>query len=161
MTDTPVSTSTSTGNEIVTLADEIKKYKPAELISFLQEKEDLEINDKIIKILEKEEINGRAFLKLTEEKLCAVGLGLGPATILVDFAKECREKKLRALSSYKTKKDLSEVLQKYGIYGNGIKAISQFPPSKYTFATQKYHMHTNHFVPFVKKHIHSKMTTRN
>jgi hypothetical protein len=22
-------------------------------------------------------------------------------------------------------------------------------------------MHTNHFVPFVKKHIHSKMTTRN
>lgn len=56
---------------------------------------------------------------------------LGPATMLVEFAKECKERKLRAFSSYKTKKDLSEVLQKYGIYGNGIGAISQFPPSKY------------------------------
>uniref|UniRef100_U9UTQ8 Uncharacterized protein n=1 Tax=Rhizophagus irregularis (strain DAOM 181602 / DAOM 197198 / MUCL 43194) TaxID=747089 RepID=U9UTQ8_RHIID len=50
---TPASTSTSTttGNETVTLADE-------------------------------EEIIGRAFLKITEEKLRSIGLGLGPATVL-------------------------------------------------------------------------------
>ena len=47
----------------------------------------------------------------------------GPATRLVDFAKECKEKKLRAFSTYKTKKDLSEVLSKYRIDGNGIGTI--------------------------------------
>jgi hypothetical protein len=38
-TNTPASTSTSitaTGNDSVTLADEIKKYKTAELIEFLR-----------------------------------------------------------------------------------------------------------------------------
>ncbi|PKC74076.1 hypothetical protein RhiirA1_450394 [Rhizophagus irregularis] len=61
-TNTPASTSTSaraTGNET-----------------------DLELSGKIFEILEKEEINGRDFLKVTEEKLRSVGLGLGPATSL-------------------------------------------------------------------------------
>ena len=40
----------------------------------------------------------------------------GPAKNLVDFAKECKEKKLKAFSSYRS---LKEVLKKYGIDGNG------------------------------------------
>ena len=52
---------------------------------------------------------------------------LGPATRLVDFAKECKEKKKRAFSSYKS---LEEVLEKYGIRSNSITSIPQFTPGK-------------------------------
>ena len=58
----------------------------------------------------------------------------GPASRLADFAKECKEKKKRPFSSYKTQKDLKEVLVKYGIDGNGIGTIRQFPPSKSIFS---------------------------
>jgi hypothetical protein len=117
-TSTPVSTSTSaTGNDSLTLADEIKKYKTVELIDFLQKKEDLELDDDDLEILRKQKVNSRAFLKLTEEKLIHHPYNLpgGPALVLADFAKECKDKKLRSFSSYKTKKDLSEVLRKYGV----------------------------------------------
>ena len=56
---------------------------------------------------------------------------LGPAKTLAKFAKECKEKKLRAFSTYKTKKDLSEVLRKYGIDSNDIKSIPPFKPGKF------------------------------
>src|SRR5436190_766533 len=99
---TPASTSTTiAGNETVSLADEIKKYDTGKLISFLQER-DLELSETAIKILEKEEITGQNFFDLTEEKFRSVGLGLGPASRLMKFAKECREKKLKAFSSYKS-----------------------------------------------------------
>ncbi|PKB96111.1 hypothetical protein RhiirA5_385558 [Rhizophagus irregularis] len=55
---------------------------------------------------------------------------LGPASRLADFIKECKERKKRSFTSYKTQKDLKEVLAKYGIDGNGIGAIHQFPPSQ-------------------------------
>uniref|UniRef100_U9UVJ1 Uncharacterized protein n=1 Tax=Rhizophagus irregularis (strain DAOM 181602 / DAOM 197198 / MUCL 43194) TaxID=747089 RepID=U9UVJ1_RHIID len=42
------------------------------------------------------------------------------------------KRKKRSFSSYKTQKDLKEVLAKYGIDGNGIGAIRQFPPKTYT-----------------------------
>ncbi|EXX60420.1 hypothetical protein RirG_180010 [Rhizophagus irregularis DAOM 197198w] len=57
---------------------------------------------------------------------------LGPASRLADFIKECKERKKRSFTSYKTQKDLKEVLAKYGIDGNGIGAIHQFPPKTYT-----------------------------
>ncbi|RGB28761.1 hypothetical protein C1646_715275 [Rhizophagus diaphanus] len=47
---------------------------------------------------------------------------------LVKFAKECKEKKLRSFSSYKTKKELNEVLRKYGIDSNEITKIPPFEP---------------------------------
>ncbi|PKK56006.1 hypothetical protein RhiirC2_764509 [Rhizophagus irregularis] len=50
---------------------------------------------------------------------------MGPATRLVKFAKDCKDKKLRAFSSYRS---LKEVLAKYNIGGNGIGTIRQFPP---------------------------------
>ncbi|RIA86670.1 hypothetical protein C1645_325096 [Glomus cerebriforme] len=71
-TNTPASTSTSvtaTGNDSVTLAEEIKKYDTAKLIEFLQGQENLGLNEPAIKILENEEVNGLDFFDLTEEKL--------------------------------------------------------------------------------------------
>ncbi|RGB33696.1 hypothetical protein C1646_815846 [Rhizophagus diaphanus] len=128
--DTPASTSTSvttTGNETVTLADEVKKYDTAGLISFLRG-QGLGLSEKVYEILENEEVIGRDFLKMTEQRLRDYGMKGGPALRLADFAKECKEKKLRSFSSYKTKKDLSEVLRKYGIDSNDIKKIPPIVP---------------------------------
>ena len=50
-------------------------------------------------------------------------MGFGPAKNLADFAKECKEKKLRAFSTYRS---LKEVLTKYGIGGNGTDTIPLF-----------------------------------
>ena len=132
-TNTPVSTSTSataTGNESVTLADEIKKYNTDELISFLRG-QDLGLSEIALKILENEEVNGRAFINITKEELRDYGMKGGPAKNLADFAKECKDKKLRSFSSYKTKKDLKEVLAKYGVEDGRITDIPQFAPSKF------------------------------
>ncbi|CAB4470126.1 unnamed protein product [Rhizophagus irregularis] len=126
---TPASTSTTVaGNETVSLADEIKKYDTAKLIEFLKGQEDLGLSESALKILENEEVNGRTFFKITKEELERHGMKLGPATALVDFARECKEKKLRSFSSYKTKKDLKEVLAKYGVQDGRITDIPQFTP---------------------------------
>src|SRR5919108_466386 len=53
----------------------------------------------------------------------------GPASRLADFAKECKEKKLRAFSTYKTKADMEKVLQEdYKISSGDITLIPQFKP---------------------------------
>jgi hypothetical protein len=124
--DTPVSTSstTATGNETLTLADEIKKYDTGALISFLQERGlGLDLDDE--NIIRKEKIDGCAFLKLSKQDFRDYGMPGGPTVKLVDFAKECKEKKLRAFSSYRS---LEEVLGKYGIKSNSITSIPQFEP---------------------------------
>src|SRR6185369_13334625 len=129
-TNTPASTSTSVIiNESVTLAEEIKKYETKELIDFLRKKEDLKLSEKVFGILEKEEVNGPAFLKITEEKLRSYGMPGGPALVLADFAKECKEKKKRAFSSYKTNDDFKEVISKYEV--NQIEDLPQFVPGKF------------------------------
>ncbi|PKK61621.1 hypothetical protein RhiirC2_791539 [Rhizophagus irregularis] len=56
------------------------------LIEFLQREEDLELDD--LKVICEEKVNGRDFLKLTEEKLERHGMKLGPASRLADFIKE-------------------------------------------------------------------------
>jgi len=132
-TNTPVSTSTSataTGNESVTLADEIKKYNTDELISFLRG-QDLGLSESALKILENEDVTGRAFFKMTKQDFRDIDIKAGPALVLADFAKECKDKRLRSFSSYKTKKDLKEVLAKYGVEDGRITDIPQFAPSKF------------------------------
>ena len=54
----------------------------------------------------------------------------GPASDLADFAKELGKRKLKLFSSYKTLKELGEVLEKYGIVSGDITRISQFIPRK-------------------------------
>ena len=104
-TSTPASTSTTVaGNETVSLADDIKKYDTVKLIDFLRGEKDLGLDDDDLEIIKKRKINGRAFLKITKEDLERHGMELGPASNIADFAKECKDKKLRSFSSYKTRR---------------------------------------------------------
>ncbi|CAG8721351.1 12677_t:CDS:1, partial [Funneliformis caledonium] len=66
-------------------------------------------------IIHKEKVNSCTFLNITEEKLQNIGLSLEPVSNIAVFAKECKNKKLRSFSSYRTKKDLKEVLVKYDV----------------------------------------------
>jgi hypothetical protein len=59
-------------NEMVALAENIKKYDTTKLIEFLQG-QDLGLSETAIKILEKEEVNGQDLFDLTEEKFRSVG----------------------------------------------------------------------------------------
>ena len=52
----------------------------------------------------------------------------GPATRLAKFAKDCKEKKLKAFSSYRS---LKEVLKNYGIDSNGTDTIPLFTLQTY------------------------------
>ena len=70
------------------------------------------LDDDDFEIIRKQKINGRAFLKTSREEFQSLGLGFGPVKNLADFAKECKEKKLRSFASYKTKKELSEIAVK-------------------------------------------------
>ncbi|RGB21918.1 hypothetical protein C1646_731560 [Rhizophagus diaphanus] len=105
----------------------VENWDTETLIDFLKE-QNLKLEEKHFDILRKEEITGLSFLDLNEEKFRSVGFALGPATLLAKEAKALKEKPKRAFSSYKS---LSEVLAKYGIDGNGIGTIRQFPPATY------------------------------
>ncbi|PKB98128.1 hypothetical protein RhiirA5_431880 [Rhizophagus irregularis] len=83
-------------------------YTPAS--TSISGQKNLELSETAIEILEKEELNSGDLFDLTEERLRSVGLGLGPAMRLVKFTKECKDKKLKSFSLYKTKKELGEVL---------------------------------------------------
>ncbi|CAJ0832144.1 5833_t:CDS:2 [Entrophospora sp. SA101] len=125
-TNTPASTSTSViENESVMLAEEIKKYRTKELIDFLHKEENLDLVQEDYDIIKKERINGRDFLKISKKDLRSYGMPGGPATRLAEFAKECKEKKKKVFSSYKSLKD---VLEKYGIRSDSITSIPQFTP---------------------------------
>ncbi len=65
---------------------------------------------------------------MTEQRFRDYGMKGGPAVKLVEFAKECKEKKLKAFSSYLS---LSEVLAEYGYDSDGIDSIPLFSPPTY------------------------------
>src|SRR6266542_2998743 len=126
---TPASISTTVAeNEMVSLADEIKKYDTTKLVDLLRGEKDLGLNDDDLEIIRKEKVNGRAFLNITEEKLRSYGMSGGPASNIAVFAKECKDKKLKAFSSYLS---LSEVLAEYGLDSDGIDSIPLFSPPTY------------------------------
>ena len=58
--------------------------------------QDLDLNEENLEIIRKEKVNGRAFLKVTEEKLRSIGLALGPATTLADSKERGEERLNRA-----------------------------------------------------------------
>ena len=129
-TSTPASSSNNATEEKAapTLAEVVRKLNTEKLIDFLKEQEDLQLNDAHFEILRKEEITGRDFLKLTEQKFRDCGFKVGPATRLADFAKEVKEKNLRAYSTFRTQADVKEVLAKYKL-GDSISSIPQFKPA--------------------------------
>ncbi|GES93752.1 hypothetical protein GLOIN_2v1695250 [Rhizophagus clarus] len=139
---TPASTSTTVaGNETVSLADEIKKYKTEPLIEYLRKEEDLGLDDDDLEIFRKQKIMGRDFLKTTKEEFLSYGMPGGPAKRLADFAKECKEKKLRVFSTYRS---LKEVLAKYGIGSDGTETIPLFSPQ--THEVQDSNKHFEHCI---------------
>ncbi|CAG8787207.1 44361_t:CDS:2 [Gigaspora margarita] len=136
-TSTPTSpTSTSSNNvsgekQAPTLAEMVKNLNTEKLIEFLRG-ENLQLTDAHYEILRQEEIFSCTFLKTTKDEFRDLGLKFGPATILIEFAKEVKNKKLSAFSSYRTLKDFKEVLAKYGIDSNNITSIPQFQPEPHT-----------------------------
>ncbi|GBB86335.1 hypothetical protein RclHR1_12760003 [Rhizophagus clarus] len=91
--------------------------------STCEKEQSLELSEIAIKILEKEEIDDCAFLKLTKDEFQSIGLGLRPAIKLADFVKECKEKKLRAFLTYC---NLKKVLEKYDLVSEGTEIIPLF-----------------------------------
>ncbi|RIB16105.1 hypothetical protein C2G38_2091814 [Gigaspora rosea] len=61
----------------------------------------------------------------------------GPAMRLVKFAKECKEKKLRAFSTYHS---LKEVLEKYNLTSEGTEIIPLFKPQIYEIPDDNKHL---------------------
>ncbi|KAF0425136.1 hypothetical protein F8M41_006389 [Gigaspora margarita] len=138
MTDTPVSTSstTATGNETLTLAVEIKKYDAGALISFLQERGlGLDLDDE--NIIRKEKIRGIDFLDMTKQDFQEYGMKGGPAMRLVKFARDCKDKKLRAFSTYRS---LKEVLEKYDLASEGTEIIPLFTPQIHEIPEDNKHL---------------------
>ena len=131
-TNTPasISTSTTATKQKKGPTEVVRKYKTKELIDFLRKEENLELDDDDLNIIKKQKITGRAFLNTTKEELRSYGIPGGPASDLADFAKELGKHKLKSVSSYKTQKDLSEVLEEYEIAGGDITLIPQFIPRK-------------------------------
>jgi len=74
-TSTPASASNNATEEKQdpTLAEVVRKLDTENLIEFLRGEEDLQLNETHFEILRNEEIAGRDFLKVTEEKLRSYG----------------------------------------------------------------------------------------
>ncbi|RHZ79917.1 hypothetical protein Glove_140g108 [Diversispora epigaea] len=71
-----------------------EKYDTEQLIAFFRGKKDLRLDDDEYAILRNEKITGRDFLNTTKEEFMGVGMKLGPASRLVDFAKEIKGEQL-------------------------------------------------------------------
>ena len=61
----------------------------------------------------------------------------GPAKNLADFAKDCKEKKLKAFSSYRS---LKEVLAKYDLVSEGTEVIPLFTPQIHEIPDDNKHL---------------------
>ena len=103
----------------------------------MQGQEDLGLDDDDLEIIRKEKVNGRAFLDMSEQKFRDCGLKIGPAVILAKFAKDCKEKKLRAFSTYRS---LKEVLEKYNLASKGTEIISLFTPRIHKIPDENKHL---------------------
>ena len=68
--------------------EEVSKWKRAQVLTYLQSKKDeLDLDDKHIKVIEDQEVAGCAFLELTAEKLMEDGLKRGPAESIAKLIK--------------------------------------------------------------------------
>ena len=110
------------------MSDVIKDFNTKELIDYLKRK-DLKFNENDIKILRKEKIAGRFFLKLTEEKLECYDIKGGLAIVFIEFI-ESLSQKLQNYSSLKTLDNLKEMLRKNKVNGKDITSIKQFSPGR-------------------------------
>ncbi|GBC14391.2 hypothetical protein GLOIN_2v1587390 [Rhizophagus irregularis DAOM 181602=DAOM 197198] len=106
MSTSEINTSTATSvtateeKNAPTLAEVVRKYKTKEIIDFLRKEEDLELVQEDYDIIEKERINGRAFLKIAEEKLRSYGMPVrlkNYGTLVVDSLEAMRNEYVVAI----------------------------------------------------------------
>ncbi|CAG8479440.1 16991_t:CDS:2, partial [Acaulospora colombiana] len=136
MSTTSASHNATEEKQAPTLAEVVRKLDTENLIEFLRGEEDLQLDEDDFKILRDEKIAGHNFLKLSKQDFRDCGFKVGPATTLVEFAKEVKEKKLRAFSSYRS---LREVLLKYGFDIDGVEAIPLFELPRYEIQDNDQH----------------------
>ncbi|CAG8521372.1 5808_t:CDS:2 [Acaulospora colombiana] len=85
---------------------------------------ELELEPEDYDIIEKERINGRTFFKITKEEYERHEMKSGPATALVDIAKECKEKRCAVFSYCSFKEDIKRRLGNMGsILAGGSEAM--------------------------------------
>ncbi|CAG8654767.1 4292_t:CDS:2, partial [Paraglomus occultum] len=71
--------------------EEVSRWKRAQVLTFLRSKKDeLDLDDEDIDIVQKNKVAGRAFLNLTAEELERCGMTMGPAKTIVDLIKEIK-----------------------------------------------------------------------
>ncbi|CAG8786115.1 7011_t:CDS:2, partial [Gigaspora margarita] len=93
----------------------VKKWKRNDVIKYLRSiKNELDLKDKYIDIIEEQEIAGPELLKLTEKQLETLGMPFGPAMRIVDHAQKLSTQ-LKPFSSYTSKDDKKYILSKYGV----------------------------------------------
>ncbi|PKY53638.1 hypothetical protein RhiirA4_547749 [Rhizophagus irregularis] len=106
MSTSEINTSTATSvtateeKNAPTLAEVVRKYKTKEIIDFLRKEEDLELVQEDYDIIEKERINGRAFLKIAKEKLRSYGMPVrlkNYGTLVVDSLEAMRNEYVVAI----------------------------------------------------------------
>ena len=121
----------------------VENWDTETLIDFLKE-QNLKLDDKKhYDILRKQEVDGQAFLELTEEKLLASPYNFpgGPA---IKLAKEILALKEKLKCSFFLYCSLKEVLTKYGIDSNGTDTIPIF--SLQTHEIQDSNKHFEHCI---------------
>src|SRR2546423_12437328 len=108
----------------------VENWNTETLIDFLKE-QNLKLDDKKhYDVLRNREIDGQVFIDMSKKDFMQAGLEMGPAMKLAKEAKTLKEKPKRAFSSYRSLKELNEVLEKYGIVSGDITRIPQFIPCK-------------------------------
>ena len=70
------------------LIDKVKRFNTEKLIEFLSKEIQLDKDD--LNIIRKKKVSGRAFIKLTEDKLEEWGIADGSVLTIVDFVEELR-----------------------------------------------------------------------
>jgi hypothetical protein len=92
----------------------VENWTTDTLILHLKE-QNLKLDDDDLGILRKRKIIGQDFLDMGKDDFMQAGLEIGPAMRLAKEVLALKEKLKRSFSSYKTQKDLKEVLSKYGV----------------------------------------------
>ncbi|RHZ79608.1 hypothetical protein Glove_143g63 [Diversispora epigaea] len=104
----------------------VKQWNQDDVIKYLQSvKNELDLKNKSISIIEEQEISGSDLLVLTKEELQKMGMALGPARRIVELVQKFF-KQLKTFSDYKTKTDEKYVLSKYGV--TDIYKLPRFKP---------------------------------
>ena len=69
---------------------DVKSWSTEQLIQHLKDRFPDDLNRAALDILREQEIRGRAFLTLIKEELMAVGMKLGPASVIIRYVEDLK-----------------------------------------------------------------------